>query len=209
MKKLLALMVLCGSLVGCGTTTSQQRMRHILINTASNDYGCKGVVYSSRYLITAKHCTSGKSHHGTFYYSRSYLGKGIRTPVLWRSDTHDLSILRINSPKNTPLKLAVNPTKGMNVFMWDGKKFLKGPLVAVNKTIYGYKKVHLARFKVIKGMSGSGVFNDMGELVGIVSHSWPTKTHPRPYRYTVIQPAHEIVKGLKAIKKKHASVAQW
>lgn len=130
---------------------------------------CTGVVLKNTptesIVLTAKHCLVIEGE----MYIESLLVNSIG--VSYKSD---LAYLVLNKfiPNKTPVRLSNHIPKNKDKIIGIG--FPKRKLYKTTGTIFSEtRKKQYAMMKIIKGCSGGGVFNEYGELIGIMVSYYP------------------------------------
>lgn len=165
--------------------------KHSVVILSFGDEGgqCSGVVLKTTekesYVLTAKHCIR--------IIDEMYV-EGIPVKTITTSVSQDLALIITQKP--IPIKIGSEIAKNnakvgselygvgypnLNLFIIHGKVFLKG--------IHD----HYAKMIVISGCSGGGLYNDNGELVGIVWGNYNLGL-------TIYEPISQIRKFLKEVK---------
>jgi len=161
---------------------------------------CRGVRYNNRFIITAGHCCSTdntKLHHRAFI-----AGEYLSVFPKWNSSSHDAAILEMRIPNNIqPEQVGINTTTyiGMPCMMFDGKHYRYGKVIKANQRIYIYDNAIETTIQAEPGISGSGVYDLYGKLIGIISHRQATYL-PGQQPTSIVQPISEITKGFEVIK---------
>lgn len=127
---------------------------------------CSGTVIGSRAILTATHCFRAGSGDPTVNGSAVSITKR-------EDDGNDHTIIWVDRKLGTPVKLARNAVRsGDTVRIWGNPAGLRdvlrtGQMIGTDRE--GPKPLTMFDLNVFLGDSGSGIFNDAGEVVGVLS----------------------------------------
>jgi S1-C subfamily serine protease len=134
----------------------------------SHPYACWAAPLSSVHLLTAGHCVErGKS---TIWHYRAGLFIG-SAQVQWINVKKDIALLRVDSPGPwTSLKISKDEPQALADLFYR-TYLIKGQPIVVTGRFLGIDaddEMNIDGF-IMPGGSGSGVLNERGELVGVVT----------------------------------------
>lgn len=161
---LLALLAIVGTACGCATVPSAPSFADLKATTLRLEFNegiCSGTAIGPNQILTASHCMA---------YGTLLRVNGQPVTVISHSDDkkdHAIaSILGLNF--NAWAKFGAVPNQGDRVRFWGNPRgnkdtYREGYVAHVSETVIAVSMM------VCKGDSGAGLFNDNGELVGMVS----------------------------------------
>lgn len=127
---------------------------------------CSGTVIGSHAVLTATHCFRAGSGTPT-------VNGGAVTITKREDDGNDHTIIWVDRKLGTPVKLARVPVaSGDRVRIWGNPAGLRdvlrtGQMIGVDRE--RDQPLDMYDLNVFLGDSGSGIFNDAGEVVGVLS----------------------------------------
>jgi serine protease Do len=158
-------------LVVLQTTQKRGRLALSTVKVFSNGGHGSGVHTGSRYIVTAAHVVRGQKEVTV----KSSTGSEALADVLWLNEAQDIALLRARElPDVDVSRLSCgNPSVGQHISAVGNP----GPLEFI--TAYGrvssglgkndrWADYYIAAMAVAPGMSGGPVFNERGNVVGIV-----------------------------------------
>lgn len=167
------------------TQTSQHKIfdspssLKLYILTSSFDHAervCSATVISDHVFLSATHCFIDETNNKfivTKIWANDKLmdyGDNFQTSVSF--DDSDHILIHVNSPFLISAKLGTYPDVGDNIHYWGN------PANITNMYRYGYVAYSTPTFTALDingfmGDSGAGLFNENGELVGMIANMYP------------------------------------
>lgn len=161
MRAILLLLILLGAGCGCASIPSHQSLRSTALRLEFVGGLCSGTAIASDKLLTATHC---------WKYGKLLKVNGTQVELVRATeDKKDHSVATIVGLNfNSWAKFGAIPKQGDRVRFFGNPKgnadvYREGYVAHVNE------KVIAVSMMVCLGDSGAGIFNDSGELVGMVS----------------------------------------
>lgn len=177
-----ALLLLALVFTGCVTTAKFQKEQAVCVNQASG-------FMINQYVVTANHVADG-----TFVVVRHYDGKEECGVVVARDLNNDIALIQLEHPRfydydvGTPnVKDAVNTIANPMGLSFSE---MSGEVQNVDRDDEGQLLIQIG-IDVFFGSSGAPVFNDSGQLLGMIVKAVPGT------RFTFIVPIHKIVLLIK------------
>ncbi len=185
MKLLLALLLafpsfMTNSLEASVSPMEKAKLAHVTLSTKSGKIFCGGFAVDTNVVATATHCVVAALMHGEDIY---FNGKSCDTDTIIEMDYRDHLLVSTCQSYSHTAKLAPLPKVGEHVFVWghpDGWPLMyrEGAVAgaypqeeAWNETPAGAITTFYD-FNLWHGDSGSAIYNEDGEVVGMVSNTW-------------------------------------
>lgn len=166
MKKLLVLLLVVLSLIGCGAPAPHHGVKDVAVKLSFTDGTCSGTIVGPHAILTAAHCFEG------FDGQMAVNGRAvqIRDHV---EDGWDHILVIVNADYGYWASRGAEPEQTESVFLFGNPAghndwFRRGYVVGVDADDDGHP-VMIYDLNGFYGDSGSGVFADDGSLVGVIS----------------------------------------
>lgn len=171
MKRILLLMVAC---LGCATTRHSSLERYAIIGSRNGQWG-SGIVMGQGYVIAAKHVLSQEDSIAPFYI---FFKGAVDSSGVVIDTVGDMVLIR--SSQGKPLDLViVGEASYLETLIWVQPHFRsEGPpmmFVITGKTARYDKGSWYVDHAVVPGVSGTGVWDSDGELVGMMHMFWASE----------------------------------
>jgi V8-like Glu-specific endopeptidase len=160
MKAVLLALVLTGC--GCSTLPTHDALRATTLRLEFADGAlCSGTAIAPDVILTAEHCVDATL--------KTVDGHPVRVTGLGKSEPRDMATIRVSGLRFESWSRIGRPAKQGDRVRWWGN-----PLGMPDMYRQGYvsrvgKGQLIVDATICKGDSGSGLFNDSGHLVGVVS----------------------------------------
>ena len=166
MNKLLALMLVVLSVVGCGTPAPRHAVKDAAVRLDFSDGVCSGTIVGRHTVLTATHCFEG------FDGKLSISGRAV-TVKDKADDGWDHTLIVVDASFDYWASHGAEPRQQENVFVFGNPGghadwYRRGYVVGTDADNDG-RPVTIYDLNGFYGDSGSGVFADDGSVVGVIS----------------------------------------
>jgi S1-C subfamily serine protease len=160
MKAVLLALVLTGC--GCSTLPTHDALRATTLRLEfSQGTLCSGTAIASDVILTAEHCLDGTL--------KTVDGHPVRVTGLGKSKARDMATIRVSGLRFESWATMGRPAKQGDRVRWFGNPLGMPDMFRVGYVSRAGRGQLIVDATICKGDSGSGLFNDAGRLVGVVS----------------------------------------